>query len=299
MVESFFFLRELKKSQDRGHFSQRCSRLFTIARAFFIQSSHDSMSDEAAVWRSFSTQTKRAKLDEETKLGQGDNKDYELETQKALEEIDKVQSEIDALNESASEEILKVEQKYNQLRKPHFENRNSLIKSIPNFWVTAFVNHPQISRIITEDEEECLHYLTKVEVEEFDDIKSGYRIKFIFDQNPFFENTEIVKEFQLGNVDPSSTTTEIKWKTGKKKLTNGVEDEIPKSFFDWLTNNSDPIADDVAEVIKDDVWPNPLQYYLVPDVEAGDDAEDGDVTEEEDNGADDADDGHDDDNDHN
>ncbi|KAI1726374.1 nucleosome assembly protein (NAP) domain-containing protein [Ditylenchus destructor] len=211
-------------------------------------------------------ETKRAKLDEETKIGQGDNKDYELETQKALEEIDKVQSEIDALNESASEEILKVEQKYNQLRKPHFENRNNLIKSIPNFWVTAFVNHPQISRIITEDEEECLHYLTKVEVEEFDDIKSGYRIKFIFDQNPFFENTEIVKEFQLGNVEPSSTTTEIKWKTGKKKLTNGVEDEIPKSFFDWLTNNSDPIADDVAEVIKDDVWPNPLQYYLVMSV---------------------------------
>jgi len=39
----------------------------------------------------------------------------ETANQKALEEIDKVQSEIDGLNEQASEEILKVEQKYNQV----------------------------------------------------------------------------------------------------------------------------------------------------------------------------------------
>lgn len=63
--------------------------------------------------------------------------DYDAETQKALEEIDACQNEIDSLNEKASEEILKVEQKYNKLRKPYFEQRNELIKKIPNFWVTA------------------------------------------------------------------------------------------------------------------------------------------------------------------
>uniref|UniRef100_A0A914RA60 Uncharacterized protein n=1 Tax=Parascaris equorum TaxID=6256 RepID=A0A914RA60_PAREQ len=52
----------------------------------------------------------------------------------------------------------------------------------------------------------------KFKVEEFDDIKSGYRIKLTFDENPFFENTQIVKEFFLGNAEPTSTTTEIKWK---------------------------------------------------------------------------------------
>lgn len=54
-----------------------------------------------------------------------------------VEEIDSVQNEIDTLNERASEEILKVEQKYNSLRKPHFERRTNLISKIPNFWVTA------------------------------------------------------------------------------------------------------------------------------------------------------------------
>ncbi len=66
-----------------------------------------------------------------------DSRDYDAETQKALEEIDSCQNDIDALNEKASEEILKVEQKYNKLRKPFFEKRNDLIQKIPNFWVTA------------------------------------------------------------------------------------------------------------------------------------------------------------------
>lgn len=64
-------------------------------------------------------------------------REYDPETQKALEEIDSCQNEIDQLNEKASEEILKVEQKYNKLRKPNFENRSKIIQRIPNFWVTA------------------------------------------------------------------------------------------------------------------------------------------------------------------
>eukprot|EP00795_Rhopilema_esculentum_P010638 gene10638-19379_t len=99
--------------------------------------------------------------------------------QDIIEEIDRVQNEIDSLNEEASEEILKVEQKYNNLRQPHFTKRADLIKKIPNFWVTVFVNHPQISALLDEEDEEALHYLASLEVEEFEDIKSGYRIKFV------------------------------------------------------------------------------------------------------------------------
>lgn len=55
----------------------------------------------------------------------------------ALEQIDACQNEIDQLNEAASEEILRVEQKYNKLRKPLFEKRNEITKKITNFWMTA------------------------------------------------------------------------------------------------------------------------------------------------------------------
>ncbi|XP_022203669.1 protein SET [Nilaparvata lugens] len=235
------------------------------------------------------TPKKVKKLDQS---GEGDDscRDYDAETQKALEDIDACQNEIDALNEKASEDILKVEQKYNKLRKPFFEKRNEIINRISNFWVTAFVNHPQISAILDEEEEDCLHYLSKLEVEEFEDIKSGYRINFYFDENPYFENDVIKKEFHLGSSgDPASQSTTIRWKEGmnltKKTDKNKTGKALSKrslehkTFFGWFSDHGDPSADDIAEVIKDDMWPNPLQYYLVPDndVENGieEDEEDG------------------------
>ncbi|XP_072016676.1 LOW QUALITY PROTEIN: protein SET-like [Amphiura filiformis] len=203
------------------------------------------------------------------------------EQQDAIEDIDEVQNQIDALNEKASEEILHVEQKYNKLRQPHFETRSQLINKIPNFWVTALVNHPQVSMLLDEEDEEALQYLTKVEVQEFEDIKSGYKINFHFKSNPYFENEVITKEFHLNETgDPSSKSTPIQWKRGKdltKK--SGAQAQKGKkrahteseSFFCWFTDHTDAGADELGEVIKDDIWPNPLQYYLVPEVEGEDD----------------------------
>jgi len=208
----------------------------------------------------------------------------------SLEQIDACQNDIDALNEKASEEILKVEQKYNKLRKPFFEKRNEIIKRIPNFWVTAFINHSQISGILEEEEEECLHFLSKLEVEEFDDIKSGYRLKFHFDENPFFDNQVLVKEFCLGgSAGPVSSSTVINWKEGKdlrkqqhkqqQQQNNRRKRQLEfKTFFDWFADNSDPVNDEIAELLKDDIWPNPLQYYLVPDIEV--EAEENENSEE-------------------
>uniref|UniRef100_A0A8C8JL04 Protein SET n=1 Tax=Oncorhynchus tshawytscha TaxID=74940 RepID=A0A8C8JL04_ONCTS len=203
----------------------------------------------------------------------GADETSEKEQQEAIEHIDEVQNEIDRLNEQASEEILKVEQKYNKLRQPFFQKRSELIAKIPNFWVTTFVNHPQVSALLGEEDEEALHYLTRVEVTEFEDIKSGYRIDFYFDENPYFENKVLSKEFHLNESgDPSSKSTEIKWKSGKdltkrssqtqNKAGKKRQHEEPESFFTWFTDHSDAGADELGEVIKDDIWPNPLQYYL-------------------------------------
>ncbi|XP_078739167.1 protein SET isoform X2 [Lampetra fluviatilis] len=229
----------------------------------------------------------------------------EKEQQEAIEQIDEVQNEIDRLNEQASEEILKVEQKYNQLRQPFFQKRSELIGKIPNFWVTTFVNHPQISALLDEEDEEALHFLIRVEVTEFEDIKSGYRIDFHFEENPYFENKVISKEFHLNERgDPSSKSTEIKWKPGKdltKRSGVGAkgkggrkrQHEEPESFFTWFTDHSDAGADELGEVIKDDIWPNPLQFYLGEEGDEDDeDDEDGDgdgledIDEEDDEGED-------------
>ncbi|XP_031571319.1 protein SET-like [Actinia tenebrosa] len=221
-----------------------------------------------------------------------DGADGGLVHQEIIDEIDQVQNHIDSLNEEASEEILKVEQKYNSKRKPHFEKRTSLIRKIPHFWVTVFSNHPQTQALLDEEDESALYYMTSLEVEEFEDIKSGYKIKFGFDENPYFENTVISKEFILNeNGEQSSRSTPIIWKTGMDltqrynqldMMKGRKREHQPESFFSWFADLADS-TDELGEVIKDDIWPNPLQYYLGPEVqmEAGNDEEDDDDVDED------------------
>jgi len=214
--------------------------------------------------------------------------------QTLLEEVDQCQSEIDSLNEKASEEILKIEEKFNGLRRPFFLKRNDLISSIPNFWATAFVNHPQISSIMSDEEEECLHHLKKIDVEEFADIKAGFRISFTFDKNPFFSNAELVKEFHLEDAgNPISSSTSINWlagvdllkaqKAARERSERKRGHALHRSFFSWFMENNDPANDDIAEVIKEDLWPSPLQFYLSSDAdENGTNSDDDDDVIEED-----------------
>ena len=56
------------------------------------------------------------------------------------------------------------------------QQRADLVKQVPGFWAAVLVNHGRISELITEQDEEALQYLTRLDVKEFDDIKSGYKI---------------------------------------------------------------------------------------------------------------------------
>jgi len=216
----------------------------------------------------------------------------------SIQQIDEIQTSIDGLNEKASDEILKVEQKYNKLRQPHYEKRSEIITQIPKFWLTCFINHPQISSLVTEEDEHILQYLEKINVREFEDIKSGYIISMHFKQNPFFKNDVLTKEFNLSEVgEPSFKGTEIQWNAGKnpcEKITpkgdEGVngnggrkrqhsESDIEGSFFSWFSDGDGSLGAELGEIIKDDLWPNPLQYYLNQDM---DDGEDEDLSGEED-----------------
>ncbi|KAG3282510.1 SET-like, partial [Ictidomys tridecemlineatus] len=187
----------------------------------------------------------------------------------------------DRLTEQASEEMLTLEQKQNSVRIP----------KIPNLGVTTFVNHPQVSTPLREEDEAALHDLMRVEVMEFEDIKSGYRTDFYFDENPYFEYKVLSKEFHLNESgDPSSKSTEIKWKSGKDLTFKIKSAGRTESFSTWFTDHPDAGADEVEEVIKDDIWPNPSQYYSVPDMDDEGGLEDIDEEGNKDEGEEDEDD---------
>lgn len=190
--------------------------------------------------------------------------------QAALAGLNQVQDELEKVNDEASDKVLEVEQHYNKIRRPIYASRNEQIALIPEFWKRALVSHPVLRATITEAEEEILTYLTAVDVEDFEDIKSGYKITFKFAENPYFLNAELVKSLKF--ADDASLTIEgdvPKWHVGKEPVEDVGSGKRPKrtdyNFFKWFVEYEkleDGQHDDLADIIKDEIWPNPLKYYF-------------------------------------
>jgi len=227
----------------------------------------------------------------------------EAEMQKAIENIDATQNALDGLNDHASEEILAIEARFNKQREPLYKKRADILLQIPNFWHRVFLNHPNIMPFISsEGEEECLQHLLNVMVIENEDIKSGYKLQFVFDSqnNPFFSNDlveKVVTNLPGGVI--TATCTKIQWKPGKELV--GSNASASTSFFSWLVNwptsvsgatgagdangagagvDEDMDDVDIGDMIKEDIWPNPLNFYMMSsDDEDDDDDAEGDAEE--------------------
>ncbi|KAA8542418.1 hypothetical protein F0562_023446 [Nyssa sinensis] len=228
----------------------------------------------------------------------------------SIEKLQEIQDELEKINEEASDKVLEVEQKYNEIRKPVYDKRNDIIKSIPDFWLTAFLSHPALGDLLTEEDQKIFKYLGSLEVEDFKDVKLGYSITFHFNPNPYFEDTKLTKTFTF--LDEGTTkinATSIKWKEGMG-VPNGVTHEkkgckrphAEESFFTWFSetqqkDDMDEIHDEIAEIIKEDLWPNPLTYFNNEADEEGFDGEEGDEEEKGSDGSEDDDDEQDDDDD--
>ncbi|XP_075041105.1 uncharacterized protein LOC142101009 [Mixophyes fleayi] len=199
---------------------------------------------------------------------------------RSLHALESVQQELRAVNERADRALLQLKRRYGQLRKPHIQKRNAIIRTIPGFWVTAFLNHPQLSAMIDDRDEDTLSYMNKLQVEDFTHLKSSCKIKFYFNSNPYFKNDVIIKEFQYGSSGRlTSHSTPIRWWRGQNPSTyNGKNSSSAPSFFSWFSDHSFPAADRIATIIKEDLWPNPLQYYLIGEGDSDDPgAEDSDT----------------------
>ncbi|KAL3640588.1 NAP1-related protein 2 [Castilleja foliolosa] len=220
----------------------------------------------------------------------------------SIEKLQEIQDELEKINEEASEKVLEVECKFNEIRKPAYDKRNEIIKAIPDFWLTAFISHPALSELLTDEDQKIFKYLNNLEVEDSKDVKSGYSIAFKFNPNPYFEDTKVSKTFTfLEEGITKITATPIKWKEGMG-IPNVVAEEkkgnkrahVEESFFTWFSDSEHKgdifeIQDEVADIIKEDLWSNPLTYFnneadeeeFETDDE-GDDEENGDDDEDDD-----------------
>ncbi|XP_067269823.1 testis specific protein Y-linked isoform X2 [Pseudorasbora parva] len=191
------------------------------------------------------------------------------EVRQSVSLLAQVQMRLDALEKKGARLHQRLEMKVSRQRRPHLDQRSAITQAIPGFWVTALLNHPHLSAQIDESDEDALSYMTNLEIESFKNNKLGYRICFHFRRNPFFQNKMIVKELHLGmGGSPVSFSNPILWHRGQNLVGSGeprrTSQGVYQSFFHWFSDHSNPGRDDIAQILKEDLYRNPLRYYLTP-----------------------------------
>uniref|UniRef100_A0A8C8YE63 Uncharacterized protein n=1 Tax=Prolemur simus TaxID=1328070 RepID=A0A8C8YE63_PROSS len=162
-------------------------------------------------------------------------------------------------------EMDSVQDRFGRMRRHYLERRRRIIQNIPSFWLTALRNHPQLSPRITGQDAEMLRYLTNLEVKELRRPRTGCKFKFFFQRNPYFRNNVIIKKYEVRFPGPVvSVCTPLIWCRGHEpQFLIGRNQDLVYSFFTWFSDHTLPEFDRIAEIIKEDLWQDPLRYYVL------------------------------------
>ncbi|XP_077001299.1 testis-specific Y-encoded-like protein 1 [Tamandua tetradactyla] len=179
--------------------------------------------------------------------------------------LEAIQRQMEAEQARANRVLFQMERRFGRMRRHYLERRKDLIQDVANFWFIAFSNHPQLSTLLKGQDAEMLRYITSLEVTELAHPRLGNEFKFYFENNPFFINSVLIKEYELRLPNRLvARSTPIMWREGQvpQVFVEGNRD-ITRSFFFWFTDQVLLRFDQVAAVIKEDLWLDPLQYYLL------------------------------------
>lgn len=165
------------------------------------------------------------------------------------------EAEIDVVENEYRKERLALELKYQQALGSSLNKRAEAVapgseaagagdkKYTQEFWCKVLKNVKSVAEHVHEEDYEALKYLKDIKVNYFDSLDNiGYDIHFIFEENPFFDNKELIKTvrnarlFAPGDRGLGSLSgTDIKWKSDDKNL-----NKIPDSFFHFFDNSTTP-----------------------------------------------------------
>uniref|UniRef100_UPI001659F533 testis-specific Y-encoded protein 3-like n=1 Tax=Halichoerus grypus TaxID=9711 RepID=UPI001659F533 len=201
---------------------------------------------------------------QEKQKGEGQPEKRRAQSLSSLEALEALQSELESVNKQASRLYSRLRLKLRQRRQRHLEHRSALIRGIRGFWANAFVNHPQMSAKISKQDEALLGYMTDLKVEEVHFPRDCRKILLFFRKNPYVQNEVVVKEYVLSAVGYElSHSTPIQWHQNyEREAYRCRHHNTSPNFFNWFSDHSFAGSSRIAEIILDDLWPNPLQYYV-------------------------------------
>jgi template-activating factor I len=218
-----------------------------------------------------------------SKKAKTDPTELDPKVEAAVDELKKMQDKIEKVEEQFDQKVLELQAEFDKKKRPIFVERNTVIAKIPNFWYTAIVHHKAIEPLLLLEDEDIFAYCTSVFVDEKENVKKGFKIKMTFSSNAFFDDTELWKDVEYGEDGEAKLThSGVTWKPGKnpgaaETTAEGKKrDRVEPSFLRFFEEES-PDDLELAELIKEDLWSNPLQYYTG---EAGDEFDDMEEFEE-------------------
>ncbi|GMY13628.1 NAP1-related protein [Fagus crenata] len=151
-----------------------------------------------------------------------------------------------------------------------------------------FLSQPELRDLMNEEDRKIFKYLDCLDVEDFEELGSGFSITFSFNENPYFEDSKLTKSFTFfmeGTIEITGTT--IKWKEGMG-ASNGVNynkkgkkrPRTDESFFNWFNETQSTNIEEYCRNEEDE------EVFSDSD-EDDEEYSDGDLDDEEENSEDD------------
>ncbi|KAI3896992.1 hypothetical protein MKX03_015816 [Papaver bracteatum] len=212
--------------------------------------------------------------------------DEENKKKIALDAIENIQDELEVIigeeyrecvnvkrrfEKSACEEHqLVIEKKCNTDTRRLYLERDEILKAIPNFWLFAFLSHHCLGDLFGEEDQKIFRFVNSMDVKDEEDVISGYTITLKLNDNPYFTNRCLTKRITFcedGTMNLSAV--KIDWKDGMAEaITTDYSHDMPDldtGFFTWFCAPQvirERYHDEVSELIKDELWPNALAYFV-------------------------------------
>jgi template-activating factor I len=207
----------------------------------------------------------------------------------------RIQEQLEQLNRQLAVELLAVEQKFNALRRPLFDERALAIAARPDaatFWAKAFLGHSTLRQLLTDADRVVFQSLRDVRVVDHSaGGQSGFRISMRFDANERFSNTMLFKDFTV--TDDGQTIVTCSPLQLLASAASGGGARLPhsstsgkrkrddtESFFSWFSPEDQDIT--LGELIKEELWPQPLKWVAQYEAANDDDNQGNDDSDDDD-----------------
>uniref|UniRef100_A0A2K6NES7 TSPY n=1 Tax=Rhinopithecus roxellana TaxID=61622 RepID=A0A2K6NES7_RHIRO len=160
-----------------------------------------------------------------------------MSPESALEELLAVQVELEPVNARARKAFSQQREKMERRRKPHLDHRGAIIQSML-FGLNRIANHPQMSALITDQDEDMLSYMINLEVKEAKHPIHLCQIMSFFRSNLYFQNKVITKEYLVNFTEyKASHSTPIQWcEDHEVEAYHRRHNSSCLNFFNWFSD---------------------------------------------------------------